>query len=222
MNPNYYAVIPASVRYDENLTPNSKLLYGEITALCNKEGYCWATNGYFAELYKTSEKTISRWIKNLEDNKYIETMIETFRYNDGTIKKVRYIYLDKSVLDHMDKNVLDHADKSVQDHVDENVSYNIKDNNNTLTNITNSKGAERFVPPTVEEVRAYCEERENDIDAEYFIDYYETRGWKLKGGDKMKSWKAAIRTWEKRDFGNSGAKTEKKAPTKKYWWEEED
>lgn len=221
MNPSYYAVIPASIRYDEKLTPNSKLLYGEITALCNKEGFCWATNGYFAELYKTSEKTISRWIKNLEDNKYIETKVETFRYKDGTVKKVRYIYLDKSVSDHMDKNVLDHIDKSVSDQPDENVPYNIKDNNNTSTNTT-SKSTKRLVLPSVEEVRDYCEERGNSIDAEYFVDYYTARDWILTNGKKMKDWKAAIRTWEKRNFGNSGAKTAKKAPTKKYWWEEED
>jgi len=67
----YYAVIPAPVRYCQNLSPNAKLLYGEITALCNKEGYCWASNNYFAKLYGVHTITISRWIKNLEDNHFI-------------------------------------------------------------------------------------------------------------------------------------------------------
>lgn len=56
----------------------------------------------------------------------------------------------------------------------------------------------RFVPPTAEEVRAYCQERDNCIDAALFVDFYEARGW-IVGGGKMKDWKAAVRTWEKRN-----------------------
>lgn len=56
----------------------------------------------------------------------------------------------------------------------------------------------RFVKPTVEEVRAYCEERQNGIDPEYFVDYYEARGW-VVGKTPMKDWKATVRTWEKRE-----------------------
>ena len=58
----------------------------------------------------------------------------------------------------------------------------------------------RFTPPTVEEVRQYCQERKNGIDAEHFIDYYATRGWELKHGQKVRDWKACIRTWERNNF----------------------
>lgn len=55
----------------------------------------------------------------------------------------------------------------------------------------------RFTPPTVEEVQAYCTERKNGIDPQAFVDYYEARGWNI-GKNKMKDWKAAVRTWENR------------------------
>ena len=56
--------------------------------------------------------------------------------------------------------------------------------------------AARFTPPTVEEVKAYCRERENNVDAERFIDFYASKGWKI-GKNAMKDWRAAVRTWER-------------------------
>lgn len=64
----------------------------------------------------------------------------------------------------------------------------------------------RFVKPTVEEVRAYCEERQNNVDPEAFIDFYESKGWKV-GNQPMKDWKAAVRTWERRDNNRPRYKT---------------
>lgn len=72
-NPSYFAIIPATVRYDKELEPNAKLLYGEISAMCNVEGFCWAENSYFAELYNVSVFTISRWISKLEKRGHINT-----------------------------------------------------------------------------------------------------------------------------------------------------
>lgn len=54
----------------------------------------------------------------------------------------------------------------------------------------------RFVPPTLDQVKKYCEERGNNVDAERFIDFYESKGW-MVGKNKMKDWKACVRTWEK-------------------------
>lgn len=62
----------------------------------------------------------------------------------------------------------------------------------------NARWGKNFVRPTLEEVRAYCSERNNGIDAESFINFYESKGWKV-GKNSMKNWKAAIRTWENRD-----------------------
>ena len=52
-----------------------------------------------------------------------------------------------------------------------------------------------FIPPTVEEVKEYCSERKNKVDAERFVDYYTSNGWCV-GKNKMKDWKASVRTWE--------------------------
>ena len=60
----------------------------------------------------------------------------------------------------------------------------------------------RFKVPTVDEVRAYCSERQNDVDAEHFVSYYESNGW-MVGKNRMKDWKAAVRTWERNGFSNT-------------------
>lgn len=99
--PAYYAIIPANVRYDKALTPNAKLLYAEITALANKNGYCWATNSYFAELYGVSIPSIKRWIKSLSDKDYIYTKV--IRNKETKQVDKRMIYLSNT----NDKNISD-------------------------------------------------------------------------------------------------------------------
>lgn len=70
---------------------------------------------------------------------------------------------------------------------------------NNKEKINKKKALKRFTPPTTEEVKAYCKERNNNVDPEQFIDFYASKGWKV-GNTPMKDWKAAVRTWEKRDF----------------------
>ena len=99
--PNYYAIIPAKVRYS-SLKPNAKLLYGEITALSNKLGYCYASNNYFAELYGVSKNTVSRWLSDLKKLGFIT--IEIQRNEKKEIIK-RIIGIDKKVVSSNDKIV---------------------------------------------------------------------------------------------------------------------
>lgn len=137
MKRSYYAIIPANVRYDKSLKPNSKLLYGEITALCNEMGYCWATNSYFAKLYEVSKDTVSRWINELAKRGYIKTEII---YKEGTSEiKNRYIYIapiDEKV-DRSIENDREGHDKKADTPIDEIV----KGNNTLGLNITfNNKG----------------------------------------------------------------------------------
>ncbi len=60
----------------------------------------------------------------------------------------------------------------------------------------NKKTIKRFTPPTVEEVRSYCTERGNNVDPQTFVDFYKAKGW-MVGSNKMKDWRACVRTWEK-------------------------
>lgn len=95
--PSFYAIIPADVRYNKNLCANAKLMYGEITALTNSKGYCWANNEYFANLYDVSLKTVSRWISQLESEGYIK--------RDYTYKKSTKEIQSRMIRLGRDKNV---------------------------------------------------------------------------------------------------------------------
>ncbi|QDP50152.1 MAG: hypothetical protein Unbinned4311contig1001_42 [Prokaryotic dsDNA virus sp.] len=97
--PSYFAVIPAKVRYDEDLPSGAKLLYGEISALCNERGYCWAENRYFANLYKVRPETISVWLGKLSNAGHINM----------TYVPVRHIYIAES-LNHKKSNINEHKD----------------------------------------------------------------------------------------------------------------
>lgn len=87
--PNYYAILPAFIRYDNDLPANARLLYGELTALTNKKGYCFASNNYFAPLYGVTPQAVSKWIQALEKKGYIT--IEYIRENSAITE--RRIYL---------------------------------------------------------------------------------------------------------------------------------
>jgi hypothetical protein len=81
---------------------------------------------------------------------------------------------------------------------------------------TNSETQTRFIPPTVEQVREYCQERGNNIDPEYFVAYYENRDWKLTNGRKIKDWKLSVITWEKNNFNKAPDKQQKTVVAQQY------
>lgn len=88
--PNYYAIIPAEVRYDNDLSHGAKIFYGEITALCSKYGVCNASNSYFAELYNMTPSGISKWVTQLKNKGYISVEYE----KEGNEIKNRIIKLN--------------------------------------------------------------------------------------------------------------------------------
>ena len=119
--PSYYAIIPANVRYDSNLKANEKLMFAEITALCNKNGYCHASNNYFAELYGVSKETVSRWIRNLSKNGYVNIKLI---YAEGTNQIInRYVQINQYPID-----------EKINTPIDEKIKGNSTSNNNTSIN----------------------------------------------------------------------------------------
>ena len=120
----YYSIIPATVRYDDDLPPNAKLLYSEITALCNERGYCWATNEYFAKLYKCSKQSVSSWISKLKEKGYITVEII---YKEGS-KEILNRYI--KIFEHPIQNFLNTP-------IQNNLKDNNKDYNITLNNTLN-------------------------------------------------------------------------------------
>ena len=130
----YYAVIPANVRYDKNVCPNAKLLYGEITALCNQRGYCWANNYYFAELYNVSKTSISKWISQLVNNGYVVSAIQ---YKEGT----------KEILNRYLRIVAYPIEEKLNTPIEEKLKDNTTVFNNTKNSILSDKpdGVEKII-----------------------------------------------------------------------------
>ena len=87
----YYSIIPTTILFNEKLKPNVKLLYAVITSLTNKEGYCYASNGYLGEKFNVNPKTISNWLKELRKYNYI--VVEIIR-NDKKEIMQRRIYIN--------------------------------------------------------------------------------------------------------------------------------
>ena len=124
--PNYYAIIPATVRYYNNLKSAEKLLYGEITALANKNGYCYAKNKYFADLYNVTAVSVSRWISHLQEHGYIETEIIRNKNKEIESRNIYIVdipYYQKNQYPYLQNNT-DGINKNVKDN---NIKYNIDD-----------------------------------------------------------------------------------------------
>lgn len=133
-NPNFYAIIPANVRYSD-ITPNAKLLYGEITALCNKTGYCFATNDYFAKLYKVSKVSVSKWIKELVENGFITSEIE-YGPNKEILNRYLRIFNDP-----------------IKEKFNTPIKEKLMDNNTRFNNTSNNKEKNKKEDEFLEEVK---------------------------------------------------------------------
>ena len=132
IRPGYYAIIPADVRYDDRIPPNAKLLYGEISALIGKDGFCFATNQYFADIYGCTQVTIARLVGKLEQAGYIRR--EQERDKTGQVVR-RKLYLSVSM---SDVQPLNNFDNTPQQNCGDGINKNDKYTNTSIT-VNNKK-----------------------------------------------------------------------------------
>ena len=125
------------------------------------------------------------------------------RWNNKPITKDNSVITDNNSVITNDNTVIteDNTDKQSITNITDYVSVYVSDNNNNNIHSDKNIGVREkhkksFTPPTVEEVRTYCRERNNNVDPDRFVDFYSSKGW-MVGKNPMKDWKACVRTWER-------------------------
>lgn len=185
------------------------------------EGKPWTFNSVraFNELFDyIAPSKISRALKKLEENGLIitgcfnKTAYDRTKWYCITEKAESYFETKDSSKCDIPFGKMKNGNDNMQNGFEQNdkpIPYINTDVNTDVNHIYGDKPHEEkrtvFVKPTVDEVKAYCLERNNNIDAQYFCDYYESKGWMI-GKNKMKDWKCSVRTWERNNF-NAGRST---------------
>lgn len=137
--PNFYAIIPADIRYSKELSMFQKLLYAEITALTQKDWFCWASNKYFAELYEMWATWISKQISDLAKKWFIQVFIDKEKWNQRKIfiwetKKVSW---KTSIA--QKNNTIAEKDNTSCIKVQDPYCTKVQENNININNINNNK-----------------------------------------------------------------------------------
>ena len=210
---------------------NENYFDSEIQVLLESmpDGYLYSN--ILLKLYLKSLKNDGRLMFN-EKIPYSPQMIATItRHQIGTVEKALQIFRELNIIDVIDTGAIYMLDiqnyigksnteadrkrayrkriESEKGHLSLNcpleIEKEIEIELEKEIDIEEKKTTKKFKKPTLEEVKEYCQERNNSVDAEHFIDYYESNGWKV-GKNPMKDFKAAIRTWE-RNSGSYGKST---------------
>lgn len=181
--PNFYAIIPANVRYDTRLKPSAKLLYGEITALCNSKGFCWASNNYFSGLYGVSKRSITQWIKELSDAGYIHINLV---YKEGTKEierrelRILHVPMEENFVT-SPKKVRRPNEENSHTPTEENFQDNTTSLNNTINNTKNNTASSSSSSGnTIYSIDDHEEKiNDNDDDFRKIINFWEQNGFGL-------------------------------------------
>lgn len=189
---------PIEIWEADDLDWNEKILLLEIDSFTSKGLDCFMSNEYIAKMFHISERKAADMISDLIEKGYV---IKT--KFDGRRRFIESNIIAKLAKQTGKKRQGSLAKNDIADL--QNLHPNYNKINNDSTNHQINKGASRFTPPTLTEIEAYCNERGNAVDAERFFNYYESNGW-MVGKNKMKDWKAAVRTWEKSERSSAKPK----------------
>lgn len=186
--------IPKDIWVNDNLNLQEKCFLTEINSLDDEEKGCFALNEHFAKFFNLSKNRCSEVIKSLQDKGYIDVnyKYEGRKIIERTIRVKDKFFTPSEFRTPPSENRLTPS-KSRQT-PSENLVDRITLENNNIVYIDEQK----FMPPKLEEVEAYCKERNNYVDAKRFFDYYSAGNWKDKDGKPVKNWKQKmIANWER-------------------------
>jgi hypothetical protein len=199
-----YLVIQGFMINDLNLKGNELLVYAIIYGFSQEEGQVFSGSlQYLADWTSSTKQGVMKNLKSLVEKGYIvknDKFINGVKFCEYYATQFNRVY--NSVEQGIQLSLMGGIKHSLPNNIDlNNIDNNINNNIENSTSINSSK----FKKPTLEEVKNYCLERNNNVDAENFIDFYESNGWKV-GNNKMKDWKASVRTWERRNNKSTGTR----------------
>lgn len=202
-----YGTIAKLAMQDKRLHVYAKAIYAYFCSFTGGGDTCFPSRDKICFDLGIAKTSYQKYLRQLVQNGYI---IVEQQKNNGVFS--HNIYTLKDVIDipaadcETVHGVTAHGatEHDVTAHGEVDTNNNSSNNNNTNNNISKKerKFARRFIPPTVDEVRLFCIERRNNVDAQRFVDFYTAKGWKV-GKNPMVDWKAAVRTWESRSASTS-------------------
>ena len=176
--------IPIEIWQDTDLSWNEKILLMEIDSFTAKGKECYISNEYIANLLGVAERTARGYLSHLIERNLVKVI--SF---DGRVRMLESNLV--SCQAEWQNSARQSGEKLPH-------TYNKNTGIKEVDKSTSYSSKVAFVKPSIDEVRAYCRERGNSVDAEAFIAYYESNGW-MVGRNKMKNWRQAVITWEKRE-----------------------
>lgn len=168
----------------------------------------------------TAVKNVAKWVKNEDFKAYIfEKIAEIEKRKEAKENKITNTYTYTDTYTETDTETDTDTDTEVSIGYEYTIDTLSEDQSENQSEKT-KKGAKKFIKPTLDDIRTYCRERNNAVDAEHFFDYYESNGWKV-GKNAMKDWKAAVRTWERNGY-DSGKRGSDPYDIRNQYWDEND